>query len=318
MANTSLASKSTLQDRGLMLARARSFFAERGVLEVDCPILSRAAPIDLHIDVMQVDVTEKETGYLHTSPEYGMKRLLAAGTGDIYQLCHVFRQGEIGRLHNPEFTMVEWYRLALSFEELIDETAAFIHLFLTDIPVSIQTYRQALLQHAQIDYLTTDSPTLATHLKAHGVHLAPDAPSWDKDTLLNLLFNALVEPKLGQGELSVIRNYPASQSALSKTEVIDGENVALRFEIYGQGIELANGYFELTDPIEQRRRLESANRERMERGKASLPLDENLISALESGIPTCCGVAVGFDRLMLLRHSASALSEVLPFAWPSA
>jgi lysyl-tRNA synthetase class 2 len=319
--NTSLESKSTpvkiaiLADRASLFQRARAFFAERQILEVDCPALSQAAPIDRHIDVMRVLLEGGEEGYLHTSPEYGMKRLLALHIGDIYQLSHVFRDGEIGPLHNPEFTMAEWYRHGITFEEMIAETLQFIHLFLGDLPSSTISYREALLTHLGIDYPSATSATLLEQAQ----QLNPsDAHLWDKDTLLQLLVSLLIEPKLGQNELTVLSYFPASQAALAKTTTRDGEPVACRFEIYYRGIELANGYHELTDPIEQRKRLEEANQARLQAGKQALKIDERFLEALDQGLPDCCGVAVGFDRLMLLRHNQTSLKEVLPFTWHDA
>ncbi len=317
--NTSLESKVTiLKDRASLFQKARSFFSERNILEVDCPALSQAAPIDLHIDVMAIPLQNGETGYLHTSPEYGMKRLLSMQIGDIYQMSHVFREGEFGPLHNPEFTMVEWYRHQLSFQELIEETTSFIHLFLGELPSSYLRYRDAILQYAQIDYLHATTPDLLHCAKTHHIYLPQDAATWDKYTLLQLLVSLLVEPHLGKDQLHVLTDFPASQAALSKTIHLDDEPVACRFEVYYRGIELANGYHELTDPIEQRKRLNNANLARSAAGKKTLKIDENFLQALEQGIPDCCGVAVGFDRLLLLRHHKTNLRDILPFTWETA
>jgi lysyl-tRNA synthetase class 2 len=315
--NTSLESKTVyLKDRALMLREARNFFHERGVLEVDCPALSSSSPIDLHIDVMKVALNKGETGYLHTSPEYGMKRLLATDIGDIYQISHVFRDGEIGPLHNPEFTMAEWYRIGFSFEQMIEETLGFIRLFLGELPKQAMTYRQTLQHFLGLDYLHAAPGELLAFAKAHNLDLPQDAASWDADTLLQLLISFLVEPKLGADALFVIQHFPASQAALSKTLTLEsGEPVACRFEVYYQGIELANGYHELTDPKEQRGRLEASNRARLSAGKEALKIDERFLSALECGLPDCCGVAVGFDRLMQLKHGLAEIRGVIPFVW---
>ncbi len=294
---TSQDSKITrLKDRAAMLAQARAFFSKRNILEVDCPILCGAAPIDLHIEIMSTSSNR----YLHSSPEYGMKRLLAQGIGDIYQLCHVFREGEVGRLHNPEFTMAEWYRHAFSFEQLIEETLDFIRLFLGPLPAERLSHKQALETYAQ------NAP------------LPAEASGWDFDTLSAYLMAFVVEPQLGKDTLTVITHFPASQAALAQTTTIDGETVAERFEIYYQGTELANGYHELTDAKEQRTRLHMANALRAAHNKSTLPIDEHFLDALNTGLPDCCGVAVGFDRLMLLRHKAESLSEILPFHWENA
>jgi lysyl-tRNA synthetase class 2 len=299
-----------------MLQKARAFFLHRDVMEVDCPALSPAAPIDLHIDVMKVALKDNQTGYLHTSPEYGMKRLLSTGIGDIYQISHVFRDGEIGPLHNPEFTMAEWYRIGFNFEEMIQETLDFIRLFLGDLGIEVMTYRQMLLHFLEVDYTTACLEDLLRCAKDNHLDLPQDAATWDKDTLLQLLVSFLIEPKLGSDHLFVLKYFPASQAALSKTlELETGEPVACRFEVYYQGIELANGYHELTDATEQKRRLVASNQARLNAGKDALKIDEKFLEALEAGIPDCCGVAVGFDRLMMLKHKQITLKNVLPFIW---
>ena len=299
-----------------MLQRARAFFQERSVMEVDCPALSHAAPIDLHIDVMKVSLNKTQTGYLHTSPEYGMKRLLSTGIGDIYQISHVFRDGEIGPLHNPEFTMAEWYRIGFSFEEMIQETLEFLSLFLGNLEVQIMSYRQTLQHFLQIDYTTASTTDLLLEAKAHNLNLPEAAETWDKDTLLQLLVSFLIEPKLGTDQLFVLKYFPASQAALSKTlNTPSGEPVACRFEVYYRGIELANGYHELTDATEQKRRLEASYQARLHAGKDALKIDEKFLKALQRGLPDCCGVAVGFDRLLMLKHKLDTLKDVLPFIW---
>jgi len=290
-----------------MLFRVRDFFAKREILEVDCPALSASASIDTHIDVIQA-----EDRFLHTSPEYGMKRLLAQGSGDIFQLSHVFRKGELGTLHNPEFTMAEWYRVGVTFEEFIEETVDFVRLFLEDIPFTTLTYRDAFLHYLGCDYLRLETQQLAELAQARGIHFSG---SLDKDGYLQLLMSSAIEPRLGQEKITVLTNYPASQAALAETKEIAGEPVAERFEIYFQGIELANGYHELKDPLEQRRRLDLANRERKALGKEELPLDIHFLAALESGLPDCCGVAAGFDRLLMLHLGKARLAEVLPLPW---
>lgn len=308
---TTISKQKILQDRGAMLAAVRRFFAEREVLEVDTNILSTTAPIDAHIDVMFVNTGKGKLGYLHTSPEYALKKLLASGSGDIYQLSHVFRANEEGPWHHPEFSMLEWYRLELSYEEFIEETLDLIRLFLGNLPKETLAYRDLLKKYGGIDCLTASQAELYQCVCQRKIDVH-QAATWDSDTLLNLLFTHLVEPELGQGKLSVVMEYPASQAALSKThKTPDNYLVSDRFEIYHKGIELANGYDELTDPIEQRNRLEKENAQRLVLGKTSLPIDESFIHALEIGLPDCCGVAVGFDRLMQLRHNAKVISDVI-------
>ncbi|MBS0621114.1 MAG: EF-P lysine aminoacylase GenX [Verrucomicrobia bacterium] len=300
---------SNLQERARLLAASRQFFAERGVLEVDCPALSPFAPVDLHIDVMQVHLKGGEIGYLHTSPEYGMKRLLAEGIGDIYQLGHVFRDGENGPWHHPEFTMTEWYRIGFTFEQMIEETLAYIRLFLGDLPKEELTYQETVRKFLGINYRSADLIRVA---KERGIDLPENASSWDRDTLLQLLISFLIEPHLGKDSLFVLSYFPATQAALAKVaELPGGEKVACRFEIYYRGIELANGYHELTDPVEQLQRFEASNAARVASGKDPLKIDLALLEAMRKGIPDCCGVAVGFDRLLQLRLGASEITSIL-------
>jgi elongation factor P--(R)-beta-lysine ligase len=302
-----------LRDRAHMLRQARAFFESRHILEIDCASLVRCPSLDANIESMHASVTEKEKGYLHTSPEYAMKRLLACGLGDIYYLGHVFRKGEIGDLHNPEFTMIEWYRTRLSFPAFIDETCDLIMLFVGKFPVRYLSYREAFQTHAGIDPFSNDSCLEAA--KRCGIAVPRNSKKWDRDTWLHLLLSHVVEPNLGHGELTVLLDYPPSQAALARVVEKEGRPVAERFEIYLAGIELSNGYHELADAAEQRRRFEEENKNRATQGKELCALDEKFLAALEVGLPDCCGVSVGFDRLMLIRHHLKALRDVLPFAW---
>lgn len=303
----------TLKDRAVMLSQARAFFAARHVIEVDCPLITQAASVDAHIDLIPVD-NGNDIRYLHSSPEYGMKRLLAGGIGDIYQLAHVFRKGEFSPKHNPEFTMAEWYRLGFTFEQMINETADFVRLFIGDLPLRILSYRDAFKQYLEVDYLAASPAQLIELLLSHGIHPYPGIEEEGKDAILNLLLGLLIEPHLGTGEICALAYYPSSQAALAKTVKRQDESAAERFELYYKGIELANGYHELADAKEQRQRLIEANAHRVQLGKEPLPIDELFLKALEKGLPDCCGVAVGFDRLMMLRHGQQ-ISHVIPFAW---
>lgn len=305
-----------LRDRAHMMSQSRQYFAEHHVLEVDCPIASLAASIDAHIDLFSAQNGVIQC-YLHSSPEYGMKRLLANGIGDIYQLSHVFRAGERSSKHNPEFTMVEWYRLNISFEEMIQETAEFIRLFLGDLPFHIISYREAFIKFVNIDYTQASLKELIDCLHANHIIPYPNIENDGKDAILNLILGTLIEPHLGTNGLCALAYYPASQAALAKTCKRGDERAAERFEIYFKGIELANGYHELADPTEQHSRLIEANHHRQQLGKDTLPIDSNFLSSLKKGLPDCCGVAVGFDRLMMLRHQKN-IEEVIPFAWEEA
>lgn len=302
--------KDLLKDRASMLSSARSFFSSRNVTETDVPILSKSASVDAHIDLIPSKISHKETYYLHSSPEYGMKRLLTQGSGDIYQLSHVFRDGEISARHRPEFMMCEWYRLNFSFQALIDETLDFIRLFLGPLPAEQKTYRDTFLALG-IDPFS-DYDTLVSELKKRGVDPYPGLEDEGADGCLNLLLSHFIEPTLGKDHLFVLSHYPASQAALAKTTLEAGHPVAERFEVYYKGYELANGYHELADPIEQEKRLIEANSHRVKLGKEPLPIDYDFLSALKKGLPPCCGVAVGFDRLMMLRHHKTNIKEILP------
>lgn len=271
-----------LQDRAAMLAEARAFFAQRDVLEVDVPILSERASVDAHIDLIEASCLGKKA-FLHSSPEYGMKRLLSEGIGDIYQISHVFRNDEKGERHNPEFTMVEWYRCAFPFEQMIEETKAFVSLFLTGKPAFEHvSYHEVFMRY--VGHFPNSSD--------------------ERDTL----FAFEIEPKLNA---TILYGFPPEQAALSQIK----NGYAERFELFYEGMELANGYHELIDPHEQRKRFEQNNQKRLALGKSSYPLDPFFLDALEEGLPDCCGVAVGFDRLMMLRHAAQAIEEVIPFCW---
>ena len=298
----------TLQKPNLLHQRAqamkdvRAYFDALDLIEVDCPALSMAASIDAHIDPMQVFLTSGQTAYLHTSPEYAMKRLLSLYNTHIYSLCHVFRDNEEGDLHSPEFTLIEWYRINLPFETFIEETLDLIRLFLGPNPATTLTYKQAFLKHLNIDPFSATPSTLAP-LANH-----PDATTWDKDTLLQLLFTLHIEPNLQA--LTVITDYPATQAALARLK--PDQTTAERFEIYYKGIELANGFHELADAAEQRLRLHNENRKRIALGKEPLSLDEDFLAALEKGLPDCCGVAAGFDRLLMLKLHQQTIHTALP------
>ena len=304
-----------LRDRATMLAKSRAFFSERNVLEVDCPILSPAAAIDAHIDLITARFAGEKSYYLHSSPEYGMKRLLADGIGDIYQLSHVFRDNECSPKHNPEFTMTEWYRLGMTFQDLMEETLDYVRLFVGDLPHTIITYREALKKYADIDYVNSTENDLISYLQKHQIKTYAGIESEGKDALLNIILGIFVEPFLGADGLCALAYYPSTQAALAQTAQHQDETVAERFEVYYKGVELANGYHELAEPHEQRKRFQEANVERLKLNKESLPIDEDFLKALEKGLPDCCGVAVGFDRLMMLRHNVQDISNVIPIPW---
>lgn len=300
-----------LRDRAAMLSAARHFFAERSILEVDCPLVSARASVDAHIDLIPVDSGR----FLHSSPEYGMKRLLSEGIGDIFQLSHVFRREEYGRKHNPEFMMAEWYRVGFSFQEMIEETSDFIRLFTGPTPSQQMSYHQMFLKYADIDLKTATQKQLQEYCENHQLAIYENITDEGIDGYLNLILGSIVEPKLGKDRLFVVTHYPASQCALAQKTTVDGIDVAERFEIYYEGLELANGYHELGDYQEQSSRLHEANNQREVLGKSILPVDQHFLDALKKGLPDCCGVAVGFDRCMMLRQQTNTIANIIPFDW---
>lgn len=306
------ASREALVRRAQMLSAARAFFAERGVLEVDTPIVVNAPVTDVHIHSVPVTLPEGRQLFLHTSPEYAMKRLLAAGSGDIYQICHVSRGFERSRLHNAEFTLIEWYRLGFSLERLMDEVEALVRALLQRAIASERiTYRDAFMRTIGLDPLTCGLPELENAARAAG-YVAGNAGEAHRDELLDLLMSTVIGPTLGRGMLSFVHRYPASQAALAQLDA-DDPRTALRFELYCEGIELANGFKELANAAEQRKRFEADQQERARRGLPVHDIDERLLAALEAGLPDCAGVAVGFDRLVMLATGAQHIDEVLAF-----
>lgn len=302
------ATREVLQARAALLARTRQFFAERHVLEVDTPILVGAPVTDTHIHSAEVSLQDADRlWFLHTSPEYAMKRLLAAGSGDLFQICHVVRGFEQGRLHNAEFTLIEWYRLGFSLEALMDEVEALIRTLVSSIgPGERVTYREAFIREIGIDPL--EAPLEQLRAEARKLSFESD----DRDEVLDLLMAAVVGPGLGLNGLTFVHRYPASQAALARLDPLD-PRTALRFEVYANGIELANGFHELASAAEQRMRFEIDQAQRRERRLPVHALDEHLLAALQHGLPDCAGVAVGFDRVAMLALGAQHIDEVLPF-----
>jgi lysyl-tRNA synthetase class 2 len=287
------------------------------MVETDCPILTRFASVDLHIDLIATSEEGTSKRYLHSSPEYGMKRLISEGMGDCFQISHVFRKEEAGVKHNPEFMMAEWYRMGKEYFSFIEETLDFIRLFLGKLSSEILWYEEAFKKYTKLE-MELPIDKLLEEAVANGIAPYPGIEKEGKDAVLNLLWASLVEPELGKSGLTVITGYPPSQAALAKVLRQGEKKYARRFEVYYLGVELANGYDELADPVEQRKRFILANEERKAHGKETLPIDEHFLAALEKGFPSCCGVAVGFDRLMMLRHRVPSLKEVLPFDWETA
>ena len=308
------ATRERLLARAALLARAREFFAARGVLEVDTPLLVNAPVSDVHIHSASVTLAGAHGAplYLHTSPEYAMKRLLAAGSGDIYQICHVVRGYESGALHNPEFTLIEWYRLGAGLETLMSEVDALVRSLLgARSPARTErlSYAEAFRRETGLDPLSASVSELALAAAQEG--FAGGAQT-SRDEWLDFLMGARVGPRLGHGSLCFVHGYPASQAALARLDPADAR-VARRFELYGEGIELANGFHELGAADEQRARFARDNEERRRRGLPVAPLDERLLEALANGLPDCAGVALGFDRTLMLATGAAHIDQVLAF-----
>ena len=318
------ATPARLQARAALLARTRAFFAARGVLEVDTPLLVNAAVSDVHIHSATARLGAQRGAraqfFLHTSPEYAMKRLLAAGSGDIYQVCHVMRGLEYGRLHNPEFTLIEWYRSGATLEALMDEVATLVRELLgsaaTQHADERLSYRDAFLRELALDPFAASVSELAQVAAGVGFDAArphtAGGNAAQRDELLELLMGALVGPRLGAGALTFVYGYPATQAALARLDTRD-PRTARRFELYCDGIELANGFHELAQAAEQRARFEQDNAERRRLGLPVHALDERLLAALTAGLPDCAGVALGFDRTVMLATGATHIDEVLAF-----
>lgn len=290
---------SLLKERARMLAAARAFFAERNLLEIDCGALMARAPIDANIECIR---TDEKNSFLHTSPEYALKKFLSQGVGDCYFLGHVYRKGEIGPLHNPEFTMVEWYRRHISFSQMIEETCEFLFLFFGSLPIRYLSYREAFSSYLGIDY-TAISLSKLQHLTKS---------TWDRTSCIHYLLSHQIEPRLGQNELTVLTDFPPHEAALACTSYKNNELIAERYEIYHQGIELTNGYHELSDAKELKRRFAEINRARAQEGKDPYLIDEGFLSSL-ANLPDCCGVAVGFDRALMLKHKLNTIHEIIPY-----
>jgi lysyl-tRNA synthetase class 2 len=303
-----------LQRRAEILSQIRAFFAKRKVMEVDTHLLSHCAVSDPFIDSMQVNYQSLPGGditpmFLQTSPEYAMKRLLCAGSGPIYQLAKVFRNGESGRRHNPEFTLLEWYQPGFNLPQLMLEVEELIQSILPHQPFEYISYRDIFQRTLHLDPFTA---SLAELKSACREQIEASFEDEDRDTWLNLLMSHLIEPQLNS---TFVHSYPPSQAALAKiTEDDHGTRVAARFEVYVQGIELANGYHELTDAQEQQKRLKADHDQRKQLGLPTYPLEMRLVQALEQGLPECSGVALGVDRLIMLALNCNHIQEVIPFS----
>ncbi len=305
-----------LRRRARFIDAIRGFFRERDVLEVDTPLLASCGATDPHLDSITASyhaAPGQAPGqlYLQTSPEFAMKRLLANGCGPIFQLGHCFRDGERGRRHNPEFTMLEWYRPGFALSELMTEVADLVQDVAGVHLGEHLTYREAFQRHADVDpFLATDAELAVLACALSGL----SAAGMERDDALDIILSHRVEPRLGLDGATFLYHYPPSQAALARIrEEEDGTRVAQRFELYIKGLEIANGYFELTDATEQADRFAADNERRRALGKPEVPVDARLLAALASGLPSCAGVALGVDRLLMIAAGVDSIDAVLAF-----
>jgi lysyl-tRNA synthetase class 2 len=312
-----------LRQRAEVLADIRAFFAQRGVMEVETPLLSARGATDPHLEsfctrYVGPGAAAGRPAYLQTSPEFAMKRLLAAGSGAIYQICKAFRNGEAGRLHNPEFTMVEWYRPGFDYLALMAEVDELLRVVLNTPPAARISYTAAFSQYLQLDAHSASSAQMRACAAERGIMVSDAALGDDRDAWLSLLWTHLIEPSLGDGGRPLfVYDYPPSLAMLARVRP-EIPAVAERFELYIDGVELANGFHELQDAAEQRRRFEENRRLRRESGMEDMAVDERLLAALAEGLPACSGVALGLDRLLLLKTGVEDLREVLAFSYDRA
>ena len=306
MNGQSSASLPTLRQRAQLLDDIRSFFKKKNVLEVDTALLCQHTVTDRYIDSFTVN-----NRYLQTSPEYAMKRLLAAGSGSIFQICKAFRHDESGRLHNPEFTLLEWYRVGFNHHDLMDEMDELLSLILKTDTADRSTYQDLFEKYGQLDPLHCDLETLKKRIEN------TNTDTLDRDTCLQLLFSQKIEPQLGLDKPTFVYDFPASQAALAKISE-NNPLVAERFEVFIHGMEIANGFHELTDADEQLARFKEDQNNREKAGEIVPEIDMRFIDALKSGLPDCAGVALGIDRLMLCLTHNNDIKDVIAFDWDSA
>ena len=312
------ASLDAIRLRAQLNAAIRAFFAERDVLEVETPVLSLTGNTDPNIASFSLEFSGRTDGasrtrWLRTSPEYPLKRLLAAGIGDCYELGRVFRDGEAGGRHNPEFTMLEWYRVGWGHLQLVEETAALVRSALSlvgrDAGLEVIGYRDLYRTRLGIDPFTAGDEALRAALG--DVEINPEG--LERDDWLDLLMTHRLQPGFKPGEMLAIHGYPPSQCALARVHGSGSDAVAERFEVYLGSIELANGYHELTDGTEQGARFQRDLARRAQRGDPQPPMDGRMLAALASGMPACAGVALGVDRLLMAMLGTQRIADVLAF-----
>lgn len=312
------ATKKILELRAAVLSDIRSFFFERSVLEVETPVLSVAGTPELGLESLETQLAgpRQETLYLHTSPEHAMKRLLAAGSGDIFQLCKVFRDAELGRWHQPEFTMLEWYRVGWDEKKLAQEAELLLKILLKNHyslgPSKFLSYREAFDTHLAVNPLKKTTE-LEKKLAARGIDI-PTEIDWNG--LLDLALSSIVLPALDPSVITFVFDFPADQAQLARIKYDSGEKTAARFEVFFQGLEIGNGFGELTDPTEQRNRFKMALMQRKHQKRPVPPMDDKLLAALENGLPACAGMAMGVDRIVALVGKLPNIAKAISFAHP--
>ncbi len=300
---------SRLKQRAGLLEKIREYFARQDVIEVSTPVLSYAGNTDPSIGSFKT--ASSKPLYLHTSPEFFMKRLLAEGCGSIYQICNVYREGEVGRFHNPEFSMLEWYRVDYDYQQLMDDVAALITEVSDQSPEVVKISYQQAFESLGINPHSATEGQLAALTEKQGISLQ-GMGRMSRDDWLNLLMSHVIEPKFVKEKLTFVFDYPASQASLAKVRK-DRYPVAERFELYWGGVELANGFTELQDADEQRWRFNHDNQRRSKSGQEEVPVDEKFLEALGKGLPACSGVALGLDRLLMVLTGGASIAEVMNF-----
>ena len=312
------ASPEGLAARADLLQVLRHFFRDRGVMEVDTPLLSQGTVPDPSIDVFTVPGGGNEPDrYLQTSPESAMKRLLAAGSGDIFQICKAFRQGEAGRHHNPEFTLLEWYRVGWDHAVLMREVAELLGTVLSSDGWQVWPYRALFIELLGVDPLD-EQISLKTLMDLAESRIGSVPEGLDRDAVLDLLMSHCIEPGISDWGMVFITDFPPSQAAMARCISVGDATVAARFECYVRGKELANGYWEQIDADALAAQLEAENTRRRQRGLPERPVDERLLAAHHHGLPDCAGIALGVDRLLALKLGAENLGEAISFDWDSA
>lgn len=309
------ASLDNVKQRAVLYQKIRAFFAARNILEVETPLLCQHTVTDPHIESFSVPVRPNQTYYLQTSPEYAMKRLLASGSGAIYQITKSFRIGESGRKHNPEFTMLEWYRPDFTHHDLMHEIDLFLQTTIATPSANKISYKQVFLDYLEINPLIATTDMLKKCILDHAI--AIDSTSLDHDTCLEVLLSHLIEPHLGREKPLFLYDFPPSQAALSRIRH-DDEPVAERFELYLHGTEIANGFHELSDVTEQANRFKKNQTARAANEQHIPAIDYFFIDALESGLPQCSGVAIGLDRLLMHYIQSNTIQDVITFPFDRA